>query len=159
MLGYLLLSRMKREAASQIAAVLSHALIQQCRLSWFCRGRCLGLHRMNRNLDPDSVICLVGKGSFQKLSAGIIVGNQLLEQQHEVGDVLFFNYCLQATQRRFDLHCIGIPMADIASNLGVRSWDQMLILQVQFFIQFLAWAKPGILNLDVSFRLEPREKN
>src|ERR1017187_966097 len=35
----------------------------------------------------------------------------------------------------------------------------MLILQIQFFEHFLAWTKTGKLNLDVSFRLEPREQN
>src|ERR1039457_7394003 len=35
----------------------------------------------------------------------------------------------------------------------------MLILQIQFFKHFLTWTKTGKLNLDVSFRLEPREQN
>src|ERR1035441_944026 len=35
----------------------------------------------------------------------------------------------------------------------------MLILQIQFFKHLLSRTKAGILNLDISFRLEPRKQN
>jgi len=66
----------------------------------------------------DCIVWLDGQGSFQS-SARDYSRNQFLEQQHEAGDVLTFNNCLQVLQRRFDLHCIRILMADIASNLSV----------------------------------------
>src|ERR1039458_257630 len=113
-------------AAPDLGSVPScslNALIQQCCRRWFGHQRGLGLLTTNRNLVWTCIVWLDRQGSFQKLGPGIIVGNQFLEQQHEVGDVLSFNNCLHALQRRFDLHCIEILMAYIASNLGVRSWD------------------------------------
>src|ERR1035437_591028 len=159
MLGDLFLPRMVRNGSLQIAVILSRTLIQQGSWRGFGYHRGLSLSTMNRNLVWTCIVWLDRQGCFQKLGPGIIVGNQFLEHQHEVGDVLSFNNCLQAKQRRFELHCIDILMADIASDLSVRGWNQMLIIQIQFFEHFLTWTKTGKLNLDVSFRLEPREQN
>src|ERR1035438_445835 len=128
MLGDLFLPRMVRNGSLQIAVILSHVLIQQGSWRGFGYHRGLSLPTMNRDLVWTCIVWLDRQSSFQKLGPGIIVGNQFLEQQNEAGDVLSFNNCLQALQRRFDLHCIEIPMADIASNLS-RSEEHTSELQ------------------------------
>ena len=98
MLEDLLRPRMERDGAPQIAVILLNALIQQCCRRQFDHHRGLGLRAMNRYFFCTCNVWLDRHGSFQKLGPGIIVGNQFLEQNHEIGDILSFNNCLQTMQ-------------------------------------------------------------
>ena len=103
------------------------------------------------------MVWLNRQGGPQELGAGIVVGNQFLEEQEKTADILLIADLLQVVQICSHLFCLEVERADVALDLGVRSRDQIFILQIQFFEQLLPRPQTGEVNLDVPVGLESRE--
>ena len=65
-------------------------------------------------------------------------------------EVLPFDSRAQTAQRRLDAQCVEVVIADVASDFGVRSLHQALILQIQFFEHVTPGRRP-VYRISMSY--------